>query len=209
MADIEISQSVNSETGNSTNPLNGLETPEIPKNILKNQNTNDGQTTNKVAEQVVNSVSGLDKTQLKSELDTSTNSPKPSSESSNPAAGSRQEQLITPMKHAQSTTPASIPLSADNLELMANNPAITGQQTLKESSGATDNGARTDNLAARIPSQSRAIPEGLIERVQLNAEAGNSGKIATESVIREQLITGVEVKSPKIIDKTVPKDRLT
>ena len=209
LADKELSQSVNIETGNSTNPLNGLETPEIPKNILKNQNTNDGQTTNKVAEQVVNSVSGLDKTQRKSELDTITNSPKSSSESSNPTAGSRQEQLITPMKHAQSITLASIPVSADNLDLKGNNPAITGQQILKESSGATDNGARTDNLAARIPSQSRVIPEGLIERVQLNTEAGNSGKIATESAIREQLITGVEVKSPKIIDKTVPKDQLT
>ncbi len=201
--DREISQSESSETGSSTNPLNGLETAEIPKKILKNQNTNDGQTTNKVAEQVVNTVSVMDKIQLKSELDTSTNSPKSSSESSNPTAGNSQEQLVTSIKQGQSSTHASIPVSADNLELKGN-PVITGQQILKESSGAT-----TDNLAARIPSQSRAIPEGLTERVQLNAEAGNSGKIATESVIREQLITGVEVKSPKIIDKTVPKDRLT
>ena len=180
-------------------------TGEIPKN----NKSNDGQTTNSAAEQVVSTVSGVDKTQLKSELDTSTNSPKSSSESSSPAAGNRQEQLVTSMKHAQSSTPANTQVSVDNLELKGNNPAITGQQILKELSGATDNGARTDNLAARIPSQSRAIPEGLLERVQLNAEAGNSGKIATESVIREQLITGVEAKGPKIIDKTVPKDRLT
>lgn len=168
--DKQIPQSVKSESGNSTNPLHGLETTEIPKN----KNTNDSQTTKTVAEQVVNTVSVLDKTQFKSELATSTNSPKSSSESSNPVVDRSQEQLVTSNKQGQSSNLAGV-----------------------------------DNLAARIPSQSTAIPEGLTERVQLNAEAGNSGKIATESVIREQLITGVEVKSPKIIDKTVPKDRLT